>query len=101
MAARSRSLLRLKHRTVCCTGLVVQPSLILQGYTNYQLDPSKGTYARVPNQAPPFMGVNPSAAGKYTSFAQAPAAAPGSAMVQQVSAFPSRHCQNMLYSLEF
>ena len=44
----------------------------MQGYTNYALNPNKGTYAQVPNQAPPFMGVNPM--GKYTSYAaQAPA----------------------------
>lgn len=67
--------------------------MVLQGYTNYQLDPSKGTYARVPNQAPPFMGVNPSAAGKYTSFAQAPAAGQGPAMAQQVSQNLSMQCR--------
>ena len=48
--------------------------LLLQGYTNYQLDRSKGTVAQVPNQAPPFMGVNPN--GQYRSYAgQAPAPA--------------------------
>ena len=56
---------------------------VLQGYTNYQLDPSKGTYAQVPNRAPPFMGVNPSANGKYTSFAQAPAPSQAPAQPQQ------------------
>ena len=45
--------------------------LVLQGYTNYQLDRSKGTVAQVPNQAPPFMGINPN--GQYRSYAgQAP-----------------------------
>ena len=48
--------------------------LVLQGYTNYQLDRSKGTVAQVPNQAPPFMGINPN--GQYRSYAgQAPAPA--------------------------
>ena len=48
----------------------------LQGYTNYALDPKKGTYAQVPNHAPPFMGVNPAGnpTPQYTSYAaQAPA----------------------------
>ena len=48
----------------------------LQGYTNYALDPKKGTYAQVPSQAPPFMGVNPAGnhMPQYTSYAaQAPA----------------------------
>ena len=48
----------------------------LQGYTNYALDPKKGTYTQVPNQAPPFMGVNPAGnpTPQYTSYAaQAPA----------------------------
>ena len=61
--------------------------VVLQGYTNYQLDPSKGTYAQVPNQAPPFMGVNPNARGQYTSYAQAPNAAQAPAWPQQVGAF--------------
>ena len=74
--------------------------MVLQGYTNYQLDPSKGTYARVPNQAPPFMGVNPSAAGKYTSFAQAPAAGQSSANAQQVSLPPSAQRQDLCDRLE-
>ena len=79
----------------------LQLLLVLQGYTNYQLDPSKGTYARVPNQAPPFMGVNPSAAGKYTSFAQAPGDGQGPAVAQQVNPSPSTQCQNLCEGLEF
>lgn len=48
----------------------------LQGYTNYALDPKKKTYAQVPSQAPPFMGVNPAGnpMPQYMSYAaQAPA----------------------------
>ncbi|EIE20121.1 hypothetical protein COCSUDRAFT_48615 [Coccomyxa subellipsoidea C-169] len=53
----------------------------LQGYTNYQLDPNKGTYSQVGgNTAPPFMGLDPN--GKpYTSFARAPAPGPAAARV--------------------
>ncbi len=52
-----------------------------QGYTNYQLDPNKGTYSQVgSNTAPPFMGLDPN--GKpYTSFARAPAPGPAAARV--------------------
>lgn len=59
---------------------------VLQGYTNYQLDPKKGTYAQVPNQAPPFMGVNPNT-GQYSSYAQAPAPAGASMAASQASAY--------------
>jgi len=57
-----------------------------QGYTSYQLDPNKGTYTQqAANNAPPFMGVDPS--GKpYTSFARAPALAPGPAASSRVAA---------------
>lgn len=68
----------------------------VQGYTNYALDPKKGTYSQVPNQAPPFMGVNPAGnpTPQYTSYAaQAPAsygaadsAASQTAVWQQVTA---------------
>ena len=52
-----------------------------QGYTNYQLDPNKGTYSQVgSNTAPPFMGLDPN--GKpYTSFARVPAPGPAAARV--------------------
>ena len=74
-----------------------------QGYTNYQLDPSKGTYSQVGGNAPPFMGVDPS--GKpYTSFARAPGPAPGpastrvaasaAAAAQQVRAEPLSNAES-------
>jgi hypothetical protein len=83
---------------------VYRPCVALQGYTNYALNPQKGTYAQVPNQAPPFMGVDPAGnpTPKYTSYAaQAPAsdeaadsAASNAPIWQQVTACqPVTKCQ--------
>ncbi|CAL8471037.1 g10579 [Coccomyxa elongata] len=67
----------------------------LQGYTNYQLDPSKGTYSQVGGNAPPFMGVDPN--GKpYTSFARAPGPAPGPAGAHLAASAAAAAQQGML-----
>ncbi|BDA45367.1 hypothetical protein COCOBI_07-1540 [Coccomyxa sp. Obi] len=67
----------------------------LQGYTNYQLDPSKGTYSQVGGNAPPFMGVDPNAK-PYTSFARAPGPAPGPAGARVAASAAAAAQQGML-----
>ena len=67
-----------------------------QGYTNYQLDPSKGTYTKLDaNSAPPFMGVDPNGR-PYTSPAQAPG--PGGASAPRMAASQAAAAQQVRWA---